>query len=113
MLFRSVSSFADLAEAKLETDRSAVNLETALDLALFSYIKAGHALELGDLARQAGNKEDATKWYQATLKYCAAAKAMPDNVDFKSRKGKNVPKTSHAEGARWEKYATAGLEKLK
>lgn len=103
----------DEAEQTLEGDRTDENLVAAMNLALFSYLKAGHALELGDRARKVGDKVEATKWYNECLKHAAAAKAMPLNEDFKGRKGQNVPKQSRKEGAMWEKLANAGLEKLK
>jgi len=103
----------DAANETLEGDRSDENLVAAMNLALFSFLKAGHALELGDRAARAGDKVEATKWYNETLKHAAAAKAMPLNELFKGRKGQNIPKQSHKEGALWEKLANAGLAKLK
>lgn len=103
----------DEANATLEGDRSFENLEECLRLAPFSFLKASHALELGDRHRIAGEKDLATKWYNEALHYCVIAKAMPDNPDFKGRKGNNIPKQSHKEGALWEKMANEGLAKLK
>ena len=102
----------DTAEKALESDRSNENLENAIDAALFSYVKAGHALELGDNYAQAGDTANARKWYEACVEYSDAALAMKDNAKFVGRDGKNVPAKSHAEGKKWKGYAQRHLAKL-
>lgn len=102
----------DDAEVLVEQERSAVNLERALKLSLWSYDKAGHALELGDMASHAGNVAKAKEWYAQAVTFGDAALAVPDNAKFVNRKGENVPDKSHRLGARWKGIAQAKLAKL-
>lgn len=101
------------ANDALVGNRSDENLKECLRLAPFSFLKAAHALELGDRARKAGDKVSAKEWYDKCLAFCATAKAMPLNEKFKGDAGNNIPKQSRKEGAMWETFANEGISKIK
>ncbi len=96
------------AEKALDADRSVENLKTALDVSLFSYLKAAHALELAD-----ADPENAEKWLQDCIAYSNAALAMKDDPKFLGENNDNVPEKSHTQGKRWKRAATKKLNALK
>jgi hypothetical protein len=88
----------DKADQEQEANHTVENIQAALDLALFSYDKAGYALEIGRL--ESGEASQAA--YKKAAEYAQAAIDIKDRgAKWKTRKGESVVAKSQRIGKKW------------
>ena len=86
-----------VAEDAIEADRTIENLQAGIDASLFSYLKAEHELEIGDIYLAKGDTANAKASYAKTLEYANTAVAVKDN-GTKVSSGDSLADVSHTKG---------------